>query len=87
LTHFLINGVQHFFNQACLKVMSDISQSSTGIADHAVANAMCALDNTRLAVAETNAEKTGLATWINKFYKPSGAVSKNLPNNSASCDH
>ena len=70
-----------------MKVMSDISQSSTGIADHAVGNAMCALDNTRLAVAETNAEKTGLATWINKFYKPSGAVSKNLLNHSASCDH
>ncbi len=65
--------------------MSDISQSSTGIADHAVANAMCALDNTRLAVAETNAEKTGLATWINKFYKPPGAVSKKLLNDKVGC--
>jgi hypothetical protein len=56
-------------------VTSEITQSSTGIADHAVANTMCALDNTRLAVAETNDEKTGLAAWINKFYKPTGPVS------------
>jgi hypothetical protein len=35
---------------------------------------MCALDNTRLGVAETNDEKTGLAAWINKFYKPTGPV-------------
>jgi hypothetical protein len=26
-------------------------------------------------VAETNDEKTGLAAWINKFYKPTGPVS------------
>jgi hypothetical protein len=55
------------WSQACVKLTPELSQV-TGTADHAVANTMCAGDNTRLAVAETTDEKAGLVAWINKFY-------------------
>jgi hypothetical protein len=60
--------------KACIKITSDIRQSN-GIADHAVANSLCAMDNTRLAVAETLYQETGLVSWINKVYAPTSDVS------------
>ena len=59
--------------QACIKITNEIRQTN-GLADHAVANSLCAQDNTRLAVVETLDERTGLAAWINKVYTPTADV-------------
>ena len=63
--------------QVCIKITPDI-RPSTGIADHAIANDLCAADNTRLAVAETSSQRDGLVTWINKVYKPTSDVRTGL---------
>ena len=66
-----------FPKQVCIKITPDI-RPTTGIADHAIANDLCAADNTRLAVAETSSQRDGLVTWINKVYKPTSDVRTGL---------
>jgi hypothetical protein len=53
--------------QACFKVVGPVNQTvgaTYNSAEHPIANTMCSLDRTRLAVAETTSESTALSGWL-----------------------